>query len=137
MIELPRTYRTSFWVIGIVLAGLGISVAGFLLFKREPDEVWVTLGFGGLVVAFALGLADCLTSRVRLTADSLEVRSNFKRKVLLASEVVRVVAEKGAPVALQLRRGGWFHLPSLGTGPHPNTLRAWASRREKVGGERS
>ncbi len=136
MIELPQTYRTSFWMIGLVLAGLGISIAGLLHFRREPDEFWTTLVFGGLVVAFALDLADGLTSQVRLSDESLEVRSKFRRRKLLPAEVVRVVAEKGAPVALELRQGGWFRLPSLGTGPHPNTLRAWVRRSERATGER-
>ena len=135
MIELPQTYRPSFWVIGTILAGLGISIAGLLLFRREPDEFWTTLGFGGLVVAFALGLADGLSSRVQLSADSLEVKSNFRRRKVVPSDVVRVVAEKGAPVALELRQGGWFRLPSFGTGPHPNTLRAWVRRSGGAPGE--
>lgn len=99
MIELPQTYRTPFWMIGLVLLGLGISIAGFLYFRQEPDEHWTTLGFGGLVVAFALGLADALTCRVWLAEESLEVRSNFRRRKVSPSEVVRVVAEKGAPVS--------------------------------------
>jgi hypothetical protein len=60
-----------------------------------------------------------------LGAESLEIVSNFKRRSVPRSEIVRAVGEKGVPVAVELRSGGWLKLPPLGSGPHANTVRAW------------
>lgn len=123
-----RTFRTSAWILALVAAGLALSVAGFLVFRTEPDEVWTTLGFAGLGIAFATGLLEAATARVVLEPEALEVVSNFRRRRIPRSDVVCAVGEKGVPVAIELRTGGWYKLPTLGTGPHANTLRAWIRR---------
>jgi hypothetical protein len=130
VIELPQTYRTARWLLGILVLGLTICVGGLVDFIRRPGESIATIGFAVLVLLFVAGLAEALSNRIVLEHDRLDVRNRFKRKVVLASDVTRVVAEKGVPIALQLRDGRWYKIPSLGTGPQPNTLRAWVRRNQ-------
>jgi len=132
MVELPRTYRASLWIYGVLSVGLVISIAGFFSFWKLSEGAWRAAAFGGLAVLFVAGIAECLLTRVRLTEECLEVRKGFKYTTLHSAEIVRVVAAKGCPTALELRKGGWFKLPALGTGPHPNTLRAWLERKERA-----
>ena len=127
MVELPQTYRTSRWIVGVVVAFIGISVTGLVHFS-QTGEIVEALGFGAFLFLGAMALVECATNRVVLTKSTLEVREWFKTRTLLPSQITRVVAEKGAPVALELREGGWFKMPKLGTGPHPNSLRAWVKR---------
>jgi hypothetical protein len=124
-VEPPLVYRTSPWVLGIVALGLAISVAGTVLFARRADR-WPELGlFAVLDVLFAAGLVEGLTARIVLGTDALEIRSKFQRASHPRGDFIRAVGEKGVPVALERRSGGWVKLPSLGSGPHANTVRAW------------
>ena len=128
MDRLPLVFRLSPWVLGIVAAGLAISVAGTVLFADRAGASLETAGLAGLALLFAVGLAEGLTSRVVLTVDALEIRSNFRRTSIPRAEILRAVGEKGVPVVVQLRSGRWVKLPVLGSGPHANTLRAWIRR---------
>lgn len=128
MIDLPQTFRASRWVIGITVMGLSISTLGLHFFSREAGGTIKAVGFAVLSLLFAAGLLESLMTRVVLTQDALEVRRPFKSTSLSPGQVKRVVAEKGALVALELREGGWFKLPGLVAGPHPNSLRAWVKR---------
>jgi len=127
-LERPVTYRISLWLLGIIAMGLVISAAGAVLFAGREGESVEAVGLAGLAILFAVGIVEGLASRVVLGAESLEVVSSFKRTTVPRAEIVRVVGEKGVPVAVQLRSGEWLKLPRLGTGPHANTVRAWVKR---------
>lgn len=128
MIQFPLVFKTSRWVLGIVAAGLAICVAGTLHFSRQPGAELEVVALTGLTLLFAVGLVEGLTARVELNLETLEVVTNFRRRAIPRAEVIRAVGEKGVPVAIELRSGGWLKLPRLGTGPHANTVRAWIKR---------
>jgi hypothetical protein len=125
MLQFPIVYRTSRWLLAMVGVGLAISIAGVWIFRQRAGAVVETIGLGALAALFALGIVEGLTARVVLGVERLDILSNFRRTSVARSEVVRAVGEKGVPVAIQLRSGAWLKLPTLGTGPHANTLRAW------------
>lgn len=125
MARYPLTFRTSVWVLAIVAAGLAISVTGAWHFSNRQGASLEKFGFFALTFLFAVGLIEGLVARVVLGMQTLEIVSNFKRTEVARSEIVRAVGEKGVPVAVELRSGGWLRLPALGTGPHANTIRAW------------
>jgi hypothetical protein len=112
----------------MVALGLLISIAGTVFFVVRAER-WLEIAlFALLDVLFVAGVAEGLTARVTLGAEALEIVSNFKRTIVPRDDLLRVVGEKGVPVALERRSGGWVRLPSLGSGPHPNTVRAWIRR---------
>jgi hypothetical protein len=128
MTEPDREYRTARWVLVVLAASAAGSLvlATFLLRGLGSSATaWTLFGLGLL---FLLGFAEGLMSRVLLAADRLEIVANFRKTVIPRSELVRAVAEKGCPVVVELRSGGWIKLPTALTGPHPNTLRAWITR---------
>ena len=134
MAEYPLAFRTSLWVLGLVSCGLVISVAGTWYFSSRTGASIETFGFIGLSIMFAAGLVEGLLARVVLGTELLEMVSNFKRTRVRREEIVRAVGERGVPVAVELRSGGWLKLPALGTGPHANTVRAWLRNAPQVEG---
>jgi hypothetical protein len=125
MAAYPLAFRTSRWILALVAAGLAISVAGSWHFSKGPGAAIETFGFVGLAVMFTIGLIEGLVARVVLGIRTLEIVSNFRGTEVPRTDIVRAVGEKGVPVAVELRSGGWLKLPALGTGPHANTVRAW------------
>jgi phosphatidylglycerophosphate synthase len=123
MAKYPRTFRSSPWVFAILFVALTISVAGTRQFSSQQGSALATFALGMLVAVFTIGLIEAITARVVLGTEFLEIVSNFRRKRVLRTEILRVVAEKGAPIALELRSGGWLKLPSVGA-VHPNAIRA-------------
>jgi hypothetical protein len=101
-----------------------ISVVGIRHFSSQRGSALAIFVFGMLSAVFAIGLVEAITARVVLSPDFIEIVSNFRRKRVLRTEILRIVAEKGTPIALELRSGGWLKLPSVGT-IHPDTIRAW------------
>ena len=124
MAEYQRTFRSSRWLFAILLAALTISVAGTSHFSSQRGPAFATLAFGALTALLAVGLVEAIAARVVLGSESLEIVSNFRRRRVLRTEILRLVAEKGTPIALELRSGEWLRLPSVVT-IHPNTVRAW------------
>lgn len=106
-----------------------LLTAGVLL---RPELGWD--GTSGGLVALGLltltGLADALTTRVTLHDEQLETVHNFRRKRQPRSGLVKVVAERGCPIAIQCEDGSWIHLPETVQGPSAQMLRAWIGRRE-------
>lgn len=124
----PRTFRAAVWLIVVVVLGLAAFCAATWFMYRQEGISFTMLG---LAVGSALalgGLADVLTTRVTLEADAIESFAKFRYRRIPRADIIRVVAEKGCPIALELRTGGWAKLPELGGRLHPNTLRAWLKR---------
>lgn len=128
MPEERREFRTARWVVfflGGVFSGC-LFGAVCLLLSDGPSATALMLA--GLAALFAAGLAESATARVELGPDRIEIVSNFRRIVVLRSDLVRAVAEKGVPIAIERASGGWIKLPEAVAGPHINTLRAWLRR---------
>lgn len=126
--EWPVAFRTSPWMYALLAIAEGMFVAGAVLFWRRPDDRLAWVGFVGLAAFGAVAIAEAATARVVLGESELEIVSNFRRRRYQRSDLVRVVGEKGVPVAIERRQGGWIKLPSLGSGPHANTVRTWLRR---------
>ncbi|GMU66291.1 MAG: hypothetical protein AMXMBFR36_25650 [Acidobacteriota bacterium] len=124
-LEWPRVFRTSPWMYALLAVAQAMFTAGALFFRGRPDDRWVWLTFVGFAVFGGVAIAEAATARVALGETELEIVSNFRRRRYHRADLVRVVGEKGVPVAIERRQGGWIRLPSLGSGPHANTVRAW------------
>lgn len=86
-----------------------------------------------LMAAFALiaiaGMADTLTTSVRLYADSLVIMSNFRRRMIPRSELEHVTWEGGVGASLRMKSGRWVKLPDVGNSQSvTNSIRAWIKR---------
>jgi hypothetical protein len=125
MVEESRTYRAAVWVRALIALGAAVSIAGATALIAEQSPLWQVLLLALLALCFIAGLVESFTSRVVLSPESLQITSNFKTTTVARSEIVRVEGLKGVPAAVELRSGGWLRLPSNGSGPHPNTVRAW------------
>lgn len=123
-----REFRTARWVLLVAGASFAGCLVGALLLLRSSGVNATALGLAGLAALFAAGLAEGLVARAVLAPDHLEIFSNFRRTVVPRSDLVRAVAEKGAPIALERASGGWIRLPGTLAGPHINTVRAWLER---------
>lgn len=121
----PRSFRTSPWMYAMLAVAQAMFSAGAIFFRGRPDDRVVWLTFVGLAVFGVVAIAEAATARVVLGETELEIVSNFRRRRYDRADLVRVVGEKGVPVAVERRQGGWIKLPSLGSGPHANTVRAW------------
>jgi hypothetical protein len=132
--EWPVVFRTPPSMYVLLALAEGMFVAGAAFFWNRPDDRLAWLGFVGLAVLGIVAIAEAATARVVLGATELEIVSNFRRRSYDRAGFVRVVGEKGVPVALERREGGWIKLPSSGGGPHANTVRAWLPRTEAGSG---
>jgi hypothetical protein len=121
----PQTFRAAPWLIVMVICGLVMFVACTVFMIRAQGLSFTALGLAVGSGMTLFGLADVLSMRVTLHGDAIEVFAKFRKRHVARVDVVRVVAEKGAPIALELAAGGWFKLPDLGGSLHPNTVRAW------------
>lgn len=121
-------FRTLRWVLLLVAGAFVGCLLGAAGLFRTQGVTATTLGLAGLAIFFGVALLESMMARVVLDADHLEIVSNFRRIVVPRSDLVRAVAEKGVPVALERASGGWVRLPGTLTGPHVNSLRAWLQR---------
>jgi len=120
-----REYRSAPWLVALVACGGLIAASGAVVLYRMQGASLTTAGLALLTLMFALGLAESLTTRIVLHPDTLVVVRNFRRHRIERTNIERAVQERGTAIALELKGGGWFELPSLAREPHINTLRAW------------
>lgn len=118
-----KIFRYSIrWIVALIFVAI--------LFWIVAGVIFITRGFtlmtlGSIVVAVigVLGLIDALISHVALTENSIEIFSNFRKRIIPRSSITSVSSEKGCPTSLKLNDEKWVKLPTCS--PHPNTLRAW------------
>jgi Bacterial PH domain len=118
-------YRSSramrlFLVFGLV----AMSASAWSLVQKD-GLTWLSAASIGLALFFVAGVGDGYTSRVTLTEEAIEIRSNFRRRTFPREAFTGVHWAKGCPVTLSLVAGGKVELPHCGS---PNTLRAWLKR---------
>lgn len=111
-----------------------LGAAGELDTRGPGWTLWLLVA---LALLFLVGALDALTTRLRLYNDRLEMRKNFKTTVVRRADLKRVVAERGAPIALEFEAGGWLRLPETISGLHGNTLRAWLKQGAQSNGPTS
>jgi len=121
----PKVYRTAPWMICLVVLGLVAFVAATWFMHRTQGFSLTTLSLAAGGVLTLIGLADVLTMRITLFPDTIEVFARFRRSRIARAEIAGISAEKGTPLMLELKTGGWVKLPDLGGSLHPNTVRAW------------
>lgn len=127
-LEERREFKSVRWLPVLIGGACSVFLLGAVVLLRHDGPtptVWALAGLSGL---FAVGLAESMTARVVLDPEHLEIVSNFRRTVIPRSELVRAVAEKGVPLALERTSGDWVKLPGTVRGPHINTVRAWLKR---------
>ncbi len=123
-----QVFRADGWVGWVVLAGCVVSCIGALaLFLSEGSGLY-SAGLVLLASFFLVAYLENRHTRVQLTDDQLLVAVNFRAHYYARSDLLRVVAEKGCPVAIETRSGAWIQLPETISSLHPNTLRAWIRR---------
>lgn len=124
-----RIFRSPGWVaIFLAVVAVGLTIASALYYRSEG----ISLTFA-LMAAFALlaivGMADSLTTSVKLYIDSLVITSNFRRRMIPRSELEHVTWEGGVGVSMKMKSGSWVKLPDVGNSQSvTNSIRAWLKR---------
>ena len=97
-----------------ILAAISLAImcaVASIFFILDESRLWKVGGLA-LSLLFLLGFADSMTAFVSLGEHDLIVRSNFRTRSVLISDITKVVRAKGCPLALQLRTGEWYRLPN-------------------------
>ncbi len=124
-IESAIVYRPSRALRLFVVFGL-IAMSGSAYFLVQNDGLtWLSAASIGLVLFSIAGVGDAYTSRVTLTEEAIEIRSNFTLRSFPRKAFTEVHWAKGCRVTLLLAAGGKVELPYCGS---PNTVRAWLKR---------
>lgn len=122
-------FRSPRWVAAfLALVAVGLIIGSILYYRSEG----LSLMFA-LMTAFGLfaivGIADSLSTSVRLYSDSLVIMSNFRRRAIPRSELEHVTWEGGVGVSLRMKSGSWVKLPDVGNSQSvTNSIRAWIRR---------
>lgn len=125
-------FRQSRWLVAVVGLGAVFSAAGFVALVKMEGVSWQVWLLGGLAVMFSFGLADAMSSFVRLDPDALRMRNNFRCHTLGRNELVEVSWAKGCPVSVKVVSGTWVALPPLGdSSAMANSIRAWLKRAQR------
>jgi hypothetical protein len=128
----PRTFHAPRSIRAVSGAAALVFLVVSILSWSASGWSWTTIVALCLVPFAFAGLADTLTSRIELHADSLVVVQNLRRREYPRSTFVDVAWGKGGPVALKRSSGEWLRLPGVGTSNQglANTLRAWIRNRQ-------
>lgn len=122
-------FRQSRWLVAVVGIGAVFSAVGFVALVKMDGLNWQVWLLGGLSVMFVFGLADAVSSFVRLDPDALRMRNNFRHRTLERDELVEVAWAKGCPVSVKVISGTWVELPPLGdSSAMANSIRAWLKK---------
>ena len=113
-----------------IFAALLLSAGAAHVLLYEPWS-WINALFVLVAPLSIAGVVEAFTSRVELHSELMVVVAGFRRQEYSRSEFLKVVAEKGVPIALQRTDGTWLQLPPVGTGQGTvNSLRAWVRRKQ-------
>jgi hypothetical protein len=127
--EPERVFHPPRWIasfLSVVALALAVATVHFCRSQGLSLEFAVTAALGLLTV---LGVADGLTTSVRLYSDSLFMMSKFRRRILPRAELDHVTWEVGVGVSLRLKSGRWVKLPDVGNSQSvTNPIRAWLKR---------
>jgi hypothetical protein len=125
-------FRQSIWVAIVVGLGAVVSAVGFVVLAKTVGLGWQVWLLGGLSTIFLVGLADAVSSFVRLEPETLRMRNNFRHRTLKRDELVEVTWAKGCPVSVKNISGTWVQLPPLGDSPAiANSIRAWLKKAQQ------
>ncbi len=95
---------------------------------KNGGLTWLSAAGIGLALFGIAGVGDVYTSRVTLTEEAMEIRSNFMLRSFPREAFTEIYWAKGCPVTLSLAAGGKVELPHCDS---PNTVRAWLKRSRK------
>ncbi len=118
-------YRPSRALRLFVILGLIAMSASACYLVQNHGLTWVSVAGIGFALFSIAGVGDAYTSRVTLTEEAIEIRSNFKLRSFPRAAFTAVHWAKGCRVTLLLAAGGKVELPYCGS---PNTMRAWLKR---------
>jgi hypothetical protein len=126
----PQILRPKRWLLALVTGVAGLFIAGAMFADGQSGWTFtsVTLAImSGLAVA---GVVEVATSRVVLSADTLEAGSIWSRRRYAAADIESVTWSAGSGVSVKLSNGRWAKMPELGYNAQglANTLRAWLKR---------
>lgn len=126
-------YRAArfLWVIGTIMSVvvLGMTAIAFLV----PLGVWYRVGFAAFALFSFAGLLELRSRKVVAENDGLTIVSDFRRRVIMRSQIESVAWEAGGGVSLKLADGRWHKLPDVGRTNEglANSIRAWIKRTAK------
>jgi hypothetical protein len=112
-------------VVAVVTCVIAVSFAAAAFIWGMP--VWQRILFSALSLASLVGIAEVWMTRVRLTANAVQISAKFRQSVVPRPQIASVNWEKGGGTALKLVDGKWHRLPGVGRSPQAltNSIRAW------------
>jgi hypothetical protein len=130
--EPERVFRVPRWITVFSLgAAVALTIVSVHLYRSEGLSLGFALAVACAVLA-GVGVADGLTTCVRLYSDSLVVTARFRRRTLPRADLESVTWEGGVGVSLRLKSGQWIKLPDVGNSQSvTNSIRAWLKRSQR------
>jgi len=125
-------FRSARWMVASTAAAAALFAAGAWFFLRRDGLGLTAILFVVLTAIGVLGIVETLLQRIVLSGDALRIHGLKGRREYPRADIGRVSHEKGTPVVVQLKSGGFVKLPDLGLNAQSvtNSIRAWAKARD-------
>ena len=126
-----RELRAPAWMKLFLIGSVVLTSALAAGEYSKSGLTWVFATLAAISVFTAVAVLDAFTAYIRVTDNSIEIRSNFRRRSYTRDSFEDANWSWGGPVSLKRRDGTWMHLPGSLTGNSQgttNTLRAWLRR---------
>jgi hypothetical protein len=126
-----REFRAPAWVKAFLIGSCLLTAFLARATYVEKGVDWVFVFLCAFSAFAAVAVLDAFSSYIRVSQESIEIRTNFRRQVYDRASFDKVTWSWGGPVSLRRLDGTWMDLPGSLTGNSQsttNTLRAWLRR---------
>jgi hypothetical protein len=126
----PQILRPKRWLLAMSVAVTLLFIMGAMFTHTQFGWTFTSITFVAMSVLAVGGVLELVTSRIVLSANSLEAGSIWSRRRYAVADIESVTWASGSGVSVKLSNGGWAKMPELDFNAQglANTLRAWLKR---------
>jgi hypothetical protein len=125
-----QTLRPKRWLLAMIVGVALLFIIGATFTYSQFGWTFTSVTFAIMSGAGIGGIVEVATSRILLSADSLETGSIWSRRRYAVADIESVTWASGSGVSVKLSNGRWAKMPELGYNAQglANTLRTWLKR---------